>query len=121
MNEAITLTSLAQMLGLVAIIGGLWYRVETRISSGAIRAQEKADLVAGHLAIYKEMTAQDLNKFKLEVAENYARNGYLKDVEARLISRFDAIVEEIHGMRADFQEAMVKMAETRNAEPRRRT
>ena len=121
MNEAITLSSLAQFLGLLVLLGGLWYRVETRISAGAMRAQEKADLVAVQLGLYREMSNDLLNKFKLEVAETYARTGYLKDVEARLISRFDAIVEELHGIRADFHEAMMRLAEGNATSPTSRS
>lgn len=99
MNEAITLTTLGQLLGLVAVIGALWYRVETRISKGAVDAMGKA-----------EAALRELNDFKLEVAENYAKSDLIKDVETRVLSRIDAVVNELHGMRKDFQEAMLKMA-----------
>ena len=117
MNEALTLGSLSQFIVMGLGILGLWWRVEHRVSAGANRAQEKADLVAAQLALFREMSAQNLNDFKLEVAEYYAKSDYIKNVEDRLIQRFDAIVKELHGMREDIQEAMVKMAETRVQTP----
>jgi hypothetical protein len=106
MNETLTLASLGQIIILLGAILTLWWRVETRVSSGAVEANKKADDVL-----------TELNAFKLMVAENYAKNGFLKDVEARLLLRFDGIVAELHGMRGDFQEVIVKMA----VSPRRRS
>jgi hypothetical protein len=106
MNEVLTLTSIYQLGGLLTLIAGLWWRVETRISSGSLEAIRRAEAAQDKA----DLAHSQLNDFKLEVAENYARNGYLKDVEGRLIQRFDAIVHELHGMRTDFNKAMVEMA-----------
>lgn len=106
MNEALTLTSVGQILVIIGSMAALWWRVETRISQGSIDAMNraiKAELKA-------EIAQIQLNEFKLEASENYARHGYLKDVEARIIQRFDAIVNELHGMRTDLNKAMVEMA-----------
>lgn len=106
MNEALTLTTIAQILPIIAALMALWWRVETRISQGSIDAMNRA-LKA---ELKSELVAAELNAFKLEASENYAKHGYLKDVEARIIQRFDAIVTELHGMRTDFNKAMVEMA-----------
>jgi hypothetical protein len=106
MNEALTLTSIGQLLALLAALAALWWRVETRISQGSVDAMDRANSAMSKA----ELAHSQLNDFKLEVAENYAKNGYLKDVEGRLIQRFDAIVTELHGMRTDFNKAMVEMA-----------
>jgi uncharacterized membrane-anchored protein YhcB (DUF1043 family) len=105
---ALTFADIQMLVGVA--IGGilLWWRVETRVSSGAIKAQAKA-----------EQVEKDFNAFKLEVAKNYATNGFIRDVEERLGERFDKIVAELHGMRSDFQKAMVDMA--KNSNSRRRT
>ena len=66
-----------------------------------------------------EKTASDLDQFKLEVAENYAKNGFIRDVEDRLGKRFDAIVTELHGMRSDLQDAIINMAGSTNKRTRR--
>ena len=86
----------------------LWWRVETRVSAGAKDAMNKAQQVEAAL-----------NDYKLDVAENYAKNGFIRDVENRLGARFDAIVAELHGLRTDFQKAMVDMANNNNNKPRR--
>lgn len=96
---AITLADLAVLLTVATALAGFWYRMETRVSSAAKDALAKAQAV--------ETLLQD---YKLEVAENYAKNGFLRDVEHRLGERFDKIVAELHGMRDDFQKAMIDMA-----------
>ncbi len=99
MDQALTPNAVMQIVGFLGLLAGLWWRVETRISSGSREAIRKA-----------EMAQSQLNDFKLEVAEKYAKNGFLKDVEDRLGQRFDAIVAELHGMRSDFNKAMVDSA-----------
>ena len=98
-SAAITVGELAQIVGLIAAILALWWRVETRISKGAVAAME-----------HSVATAKHLTDFKLYVAEHYVKSGLLKEVEERLIERFDAMVEELHGMRQDFQKAMIRRA-----------
>lgn len=95
----LTIAEATPLLAFVVAILGLWWRVETRISAGAVKAQAKADAVEA-----------DLARYKTEVADNYVKVGYLKDVEGRLGARLDKIVDELHGMRGDFQEAIVKIA-----------
>ena len=106
MDQALTLNSVYQLGLLLGLIAGLWWRVETRISSAATDALARADEAFKKA----ELAHSQLNDFKLEVAQNYAKNGFLKDVEDRLGERFDAIVGELHGMRQDFNKAMVEMA-----------
>lgn len=114
MDQALTLNSIYQLGLLLALIAGLWWRVETRISASSTEALKTADEAQA-----KSETAQSqLNDFKLEVAQNYARNAFLKDVEDRLGERFDAIVGELHGMRQDFNKAMVEMAGQRRTQRR---
>ena len=95
-DQSITLPDISTMLTVVTLGAGLWYRVETRVSAVSKDALQKAEDAIG-----------DLAKFKLEVSENYARNGFIRDVEDRLGKRFDAIVDELHGMRTDFHNAIM--------------
>lgn len=106
MTGAITWEQIAFILGLLTALGGLWYRVETRISKGAVAAQFVADAALASAAKAHE----NLHAFRLEVAENYAKGDLIKDVETRVLQRIDAVVTELHGMRKDFQDAMMKMA-----------
>ena len=107
-DHAITLTDISLLLGILTLMAGLWYRLETRVSTAARDALDKAELVE-----------DTLQKYKLEVAENYAKQTFIREVETRLVERFDAVVAELHGMRGDFQKAMVDMA--KNGTARRRT
>lgn len=86
---------LTAVIVFVSSILGLWWRVETRISQGALDALEKIDELE-----------KDFNTFKLHVAENYVKSGLLKEVEVRIIERMGAIVTELHGLRDDFKSAM---------------
>lgn len=98
-NQAITFSDLSMFIGMIAAVLGLWWRMETRVSSAAREALIKAQDVD-----------RALHDYKLEVAENYAKNGFIRDVESRIGERFDKIVDELHGMRTDFQKAMVDLA-----------
>ena len=107
-GQVLTVGDLTVLIGLVGAVLGLWWRIETRVSGSAKEALTKAQAVE---------TA--LHDYKLEVAENYAKNGFIRDVEHRIGERFDKIVDELHGMRTDFQKAMVDLAA--KGSPRRRT
>jgi hypothetical protein len=89
-------------------VATLWWRVETRISTGAKEAIMKADLALSENA-----------KLRLDLASNYADKNHIKEVEGRLLDRLDGLVEELHGMRQDFQAAILKMAGTSNPARRR--
>lgn len=102
MNGPITLVDISVLLGVLAIVAGFWYRLETRVSSAAKEALTKAQAVEAALQAYK-----------LEVAENYAKNSFIRDVEHRLGERFDKIVDELHGLREDLQQAMLDMASSK--------
>jgi hypothetical protein len=91
MNEALTLSTIGQMVVLIGGLSALWYRVETRISKGAVDAMIKAQ--GAH---------DKLHLFELEVAENYAKASLMKDVEGRILN-------ELHEMRKDFQDAMIRI------------
>jgi hypothetical protein len=107
-SQVLTFADVTMLLGLVGAVLGLWWRVETRVSTGAKEAMAKA------LQVEK-----DLQDYRLEVAENYAKNGFIRDVEHRLGERFDNIVKELHGMREDFQKAMIDMASHKGRSARR--
>jgi hypothetical protein len=109
MNEALTLTSIGQLLAVVTVFATLWWRVETRISKGSVDAMDRANAAIAETALVKSQ----LNDHKLEVAENYAKNGYLKDVEARIISHISSIVLELHGIREDLKGAMIEVAKSK--------
>jgi hypothetical protein len=98
-TQQVAAAEVIAVLTMLSAVLGLWWRVETRISSGAIEAMKKA----------REVEVA-LHEYKVEVVENYAKNGFIRDVESRLGQRFDAIVDELHGLRQDFQAAMVDMA-----------
>ena len=94
MDGAITLNLLIELVALAGALGALWYRVETRISKGAVDAMAKA-----------ESAHDKLHVFELEVAENYVKASLMKDVETR-------ILDEIKGMRRDFSEGMKAIGTT---------
>jgi ribosomal protein S8 len=107
-GQAITLGDISVIVGVIAALAGFWYRMETRVSGAATNALAKAHAVE---------TA--LHDYKLEVAENYAKNGFIRDVEQRLGERFDKIVDELHGMRTDLQKAMIDMAQQKSGTGRK--
>lgn len=104
------------LAGLAALAGvANWLLGKISSSSDALSADltEKIDdaMNRADRAFEKAEKAQiDLSTYKLEVAEKYAKNELLKAMEESLLKRFDAIVTELHGMRTDFNKAMVAMA-----------
>jgi hypothetical protein len=102
MNEhVITFADISFFVVFLSAAAGLWYRVETHVSKSATAALAKIEIVE-----------KALNEYKLEVAENYAKQTFIRDVEQRLAGRFDDVVAELHGMRQDFQKAVVDMAKS---------
>jgi len=76
----ITWEAIVTIVALAGSVGGAWLRFEMAIS--AARAKSASDIAA----VEKELT-----DFKVEVAREYARNGYIKDVEQRLIDRLSSL------------------------------
>lgn len=109
---AITWEQIAFIIGVLTGLAGLWYRVETRISKGAVDAKETA--IAAAASAHKAHEA--LHAFKLDVAENYAKGALIKDVETRVLSRIDSVVTELREMRKDFHEAVMQMARSNSNE-----
>lgn len=50
----------------------------------------------------------DLNKYKLDVAREYASIAYLKDVEVRLVSALNEIKDAVRDIAAEMREASHK-------------
>lgn len=99
MTGAITWEQLGFFIVLLGGLAALWWRVETRISSGAREAMQKAD-----------RAQEELAAFQLEVTRGYVPHGDLKDVETRMLDRLDGLVKELHGLRQDVQNAIVEFA-----------
>ena len=97
--NAVTGDQVGLVLAIIVAFAGLWWRVETRISSGAKEAMTKAD-----------RAQEELAAFKLEVTRGYVPHGYLKEVEIRMLDRLDGLVSELHGLRQDVQNAIVEFA-----------
>lgn len=87
---------IAQIVAIAGLVALVWGKVAARIAA----AEERA------LAVSKELAS-----YKLEVANDYARNGYIKDVEGRLIGQIKNVAEEIHKLREAIEKLM--MAATR--------
>ena len=96
----------------IMVAGGItslilvWLRFEARLGAIAGPAKQLAtDAVAK-----ADKNAELLASYRLEVAENYAKHTFIRDVEERLGGRFDAMTLELHGLRQDFQDAMIAVA-----------
>jgi hypothetical protein len=99
MTGAITWEQLLFFVVLCGALGALWYRVETRISHAATEAQASADRALA-----------SLNEFKIQVAREYASIVDIKDVENRVILRLDELCKELHSLRQEIHEAVLKFA-----------
>lgn len=118
MEGTLSVTAFLQIFGLVTALGALWWRVENRVSQGSVDAMHRADeamekvaLVHAQLILKDEMAQRELNTFKLEVVEKYAKTSMLSEIETNILSEF-------REFRKDFHAAMVKLAAT---QPRTRT
>lgn len=105
MNGPITFADLASLVALGGALAGLWWRLEAAITKAREDTQKKIDAVTA-----------DLAEYKTEVAKEYARNGYLRDLEDRVLKRIDGLTTEIHGLRSDISDAVKILA----TQPKRR-
>jgi uncharacterized membrane protein YfbV (UPF0208 family) len=115
--QALTVADLTTLLGLIAAVAGLWWRIEQSIKS------VKSDVALDISAIEKDLKDANasLAYFKTEVAKEYARNGYIRDVEERVLARVGEVVSEIHGLRAEISEAVKVFMQQNNPPQNKRT
>ena len=86
-----------QVIGLIAIfgaLGGVWLRIERALAAVSAAAGAKHDALRA-----------ELNEFQIKVASEYARNGYIRDVEERVLKRIGEVVSELHLLRTDLASA----------------
>jgi chromosome segregation ATPase len=102
MDGAITWQALTGLLGLAVTLAGFWRAMTGHIT----RRLDAADAQAKSLGSKIEDASKELAAYKLTVAEEYAKVGYLRDVETRLLARIGEVANEIHGLRGDIKEAM---------------
>ena len=102
----LTGTDVAMVAGGIVSLVMVWFRFEARLGMIAGPAKQLAiDAMAK-----ADANAELLASYRLEVAENYAKHTFIRDVEERLGSRFDAMTSELHGLRQDFHDAMIAVA-----------
>lgn len=70
---------------IMGAIAGLWWRIETRIASGASSANAAASLASAQGLLAQ----QQLADFKVLVAENYIRRHDLREMRDEIIDRLD--------------------------------
>lgn len=102
MNGALTITDIIALLTLFSLLGGLWWRIEAAIA----KVREDCDRRIVALSHMVNTSNQALADYKTEVAKEYARNGYLRDVEERVIDRINSIASDIHGLRQEIGDAV---------------
>lgn len=105
-GAALTFADLTALVGLIAAIAALWWRIEAAIS----KVKDEGDKRTDHLSKALAEQATALADYKTEVAKDYARNGYLRDVEERVLKRIGEVVSEIHGLRTEIGEAVKALA-----------
>lgn len=86
MSGPITWDALVGFLALAGALAGVWWRIEARIRFFEGRVQKTRD---------------DLNNYKLEVAEKYASVTHLKDVESRMVAALASLTKEVHELRGE--------------------
>lgn len=92
----LTITDIIAFITIAGALAGLWYRIEQSI--GKVR--------------------DDLAAYKVTVAEDYAKNGYIRDVESRVITQISNVAKEIHGLRESMEEFMRTIMTTNNKRTR---
>lgn len=80
MQGAITINDvswfLAQLIAIATLAGLVWRPVNNRIALAEAKASK---------------AIEELQTYKTFVAETYARNGYIKDVETRLMAKIETM------------------------------
>lgn len=109
MSGALTITDIIALLTLFSLLGGLWWRIEAAITKVREDGDKRIAALAEHVSANNKALADfktELADYKTEVAKEYARNGYLRDVEERVIKRIDSIASDIHGLRQEIGDAV---------------
>lgn len=102
MNGSLTMTDLITLLTVIGGALGLWWRIEAAIS----KARTEMNVQVAAARKRADDAIAQLAEYKTEVAKNYAPNGYLRDVEERVLKRIDGAIQEIHLMREEFGKAV---------------
>jgi outer membrane protein TolC len=96
MTGAVTVEQVLAFVTLASALFGLWLRIERAIA--AARAKAAGDA---------EKLQREISDFREKVAEEYARVGFIKDVDARSAAQFKILTDEIHKLRESFERYMM--------------
>jgi hypothetical protein len=77
------------VLGVLGAVGGLWWRIEARLS-----AQDRE----------RDKLKQELAEYKLYVAQNHVSAAVLKDTETRLINAIEKLTTKMEAIVEKFDE-----------------
>jgi hypothetical protein len=88
-NVPITGDLVFLILGVLAAVGGLWWRIEARFAS------------ADHA---RSALQRELAEYKLFVAQNHVSAAVLKDTELRLINAIEKLASRMEAIAEKFDE-----------------
>jgi uncharacterized membrane-anchored protein YhcB (DUF1043 family) len=98
---------MAEIVVVASLLIGIWKVVAGRMEG--IRTEARASVEALEEELAK--ATSELGAFKLQVAQEYARTGYIKDVEVRLTESMGALTREIHSMNSRIDKVLTTLVE----------
>jgi hypothetical protein len=94
MEGSITWQHVMVFIAAAGALLALWARLEVIVTS--LREENRR-------------TRDELIAHKVHVAQEYARNGYIREVEDRVIKRIGEVVSEIHSLRMEINNAVNRL------------
>lgn len=108
---------MAEIVVVASLLIGIWKVVAGRMEG--IRSEARASIEALEEDLVK--ATGELAAFKLQVAQDYAKNGYIKDVEIRLTESIGSLTREIHALNSRIDKVLTSLLEQQQPQKRTRS
>lgn len=95
MTGAITFEFIAAVVGVLMVVGGIWFKIEAKINANVQKRESQIATVERVLHERINQVARDVNEHKIETMREYASVGHLEKVEGRLITAIEKLTEEV--------------------------
>jgi uncharacterized membrane-anchored protein YhcB (DUF1043 family) len=105
----------AEIAVVASLLIGIWKIVAGRMEAIRIDAAKAVAALEEDL----QAATGELSAFKLQVAQEYARTGYIRDVESRLTESMGKLTSEIHAMNSRIDKVLTTLVEQQQPPKRR--
>lgn len=109
MTEGQTIAFIASLVGLVAGVLAIWFRIEGRIKSGENAAATRIEASGAHA----QLVASQLAEYKTHVAETYVSKAGLREVRDEIMTGVRDLKGSVSSIHSRIDQVMLGTAERR--------